>query len=314
MANDELPLRHALPDPFVAGPATLEAVLRTCLNPEPVAGFGPRRRTPLMTSAAVRSPAEHEGARPQPPHGRRHHEGADLLSDQATERTRVEFMNSDQDGGGNIRSLPGSGGQPFSPVHEPGRDPHEVAPAVCCCGSKALVVFMGAVATVRVQGDQPVRVTFRYDVPGVPTAGCLSCGLTLAADGTLSGDPPLRAAAGGFVIVDARSPFEAAQGVGRTWEGHQHSQAYGCSDALASASCSCGSPEIDVLFQAQGSIHLQSGLVVEQEFVITGTEPAAASCPVCGPSGPQTPGPQPVTAALDNATLFLTGMPRTSNG
>lgn len=227
-------------------------------------------------------------------------------------------MNSDQDGGGNIRSLPGAGGQPFPPVHGPGTDPHEVAPAVCCCGSNALVVFMGAVATVRVKGDQPVRVTFRYDVPGVPMAGCLSCGLTLAADGTLSGDPPLRAAADG-VVVDARSPFEAAQAVGRTWEGHQHSQAYGCSDASASqvpasASCACGSPEIDVLFRAQGSIELQSGLVVEQVFVITGTGPAAASCPVCGPSGPQTPGAQPLTAALDNATLFLTGMPRTSNG
>jgi len=223
-------------------------------------------------------------------------------------------MNSDQDGGdGDVRSLPGDGGQPFPPVHGPGTDRHEVAPAACCCGSNALVVIMGAVATVRVEGDQPVRVWFRYDVPGAPTAGCLSWGLTLTADGTLSGDPPLRAAADG-VLVDVRSPFEAAQAIGRTWEGHQYSQAYDCSDASGSAlpapaSCACGSPEIDVLFQAQGSAQLRSGLVVEQVFVITGTGPAAASCPVCGPSVPQTPGAQPAPAALDNATLFLTGMP-----
>ncbi len=203
-------------------------------------------------------------------------------------------MNSDQDGvGGDIRSLPGAGGQPFPPVHGPGTDRHEVAPAACCCGSNALVVCMGAVDTVRVEGDQPVRVTFRYDVPGVPMAGCLSCGLTLTADRTLSGDPPLRAAADGVIVLDARSPFEAAQAIGRTWEGNQYSQAYDCSDAPASAvpasaSCGCGSPELDVLFQAQGSIYLRSGLVVEQVFVITGTGPAAASCPVCGPSVPQT--------------------------
>lgn len=222
-------------------------------------------------------------------------------------------MNSDQDGGGNTRSSPGPEGKPFPPVHGPNTDPHEVAPAACRCGSNALVVIMGAVATVRVKGDQPARVTFRYDVPGTPTAGCLSCGLTLAADGTLSGDPPLRAAADGGV-VDARSPFEAAQAIGRAWEGHQYSQAHDCSDAPASASCGCGSPEIDVLFRAQGSIQLQSGMPIEQVFVITGSGPAAASCPVCGPSDPQTLGAQPATVALDNATLFLTGMPRTSNG
>jgi len=100
-----------------------------------------------------------------------------------TKRPKVQFLNSDQSGGGNIRSLPGRR-TAVPAVHGPGTDRHEAAPAACCCGGNALVVCMDAVATVRVEGDQPVRVTFRYAVPGEPT-GRLSSGLALSADGTL---------------------------------------------------------------------------------------------------------------------------------